>query len=334
MTITEDFKKVSIKKIRPDPNNPRKGFIDEEDLNLMAQTLKHHGIIQPIEVTEDYQIIVGELRWRAAKIAGLEEIPCKVMKGLSKEQVLERQLIENFHRQNVNLGECIVELKQLLLSCTRQKKCNADEGIKDLSERLGVNRQWLSDLLQMDKNAPQYVKKEVEKYYETKGEKGISASQAVEIAKAPKIIQRDLLDKAKAKVPSKEIRKERQQFERKEITLKEIRKPFGRDEHIPDPLNFRKDHIEMILKEKKIQTTRFWHNAKVGDRVPIHLHEPNIAEVEIVDNEDKQLKDFTEEDAQREGGYSLKEFKEVWKKIHGEWNPEVKVKVFKFKLLK
>lgn len=323
------------KDLKPDPKNPRKGFIDEEELQGMASTFKFHNIIQPIEIDEKNNIIIGELRWKASLIAELKEIPCKVLKGLTKEQKLERQLIENFHRQKVDLGECIDELKILLKKvCTDLGKgSNRDTGIKKLAERLGVDKDWLGEVLQISK-APKKIKKEVEKYYKTKGEEGVSASAAVEITKAPKIIQEDLLDRAKAGVTSKKLRKTRQDFEKKIIDLKEIRKPFGEDEHIPDPFNFRKKHIDLILKGKKIQTSRFWHNARIGDIVSIHLHEPDIAKVKIVENDSKKLKEFTEEDAKREGGYTLKEFKEVWKGIHKKWNPEVEVKAFKFELIK
>lgn len=185
-----EVKEILIDEIKPDPDNPRKGMVNKEELANMASTFKYHSIIQPIEVDENNQIIIGELRWRASKIAGFKKIPCRVVKGLSKEKRLERQLIENLHHQKVDLGECISELKKILSSVTRTLKCNRDTGIKELAGRLGVNYTWLTEILQIDK-APKKIKVEVEKYYETRNlpeedRTGISASQAVEIVKAPR----------------------------------------------------------------------------------------------------------------------------------------------------
>lgn len=321
--------------IKPDPKNPRKGDFDKEELKNMAETFKHHGIIQPIEIDENNNIICGELRWRASKIANMEKIPCKQISGLNNEQKLERQLIENFHRQKVDLGECIDEIKMLLGTVQHPKHINnGKEPIGILANRLGVNRNWLSELLQID-NAPESIKKDVQKYFQTKDKpmaerEGISPSQAVEIIKAPRIIQEDLHRKAKDQTPSKRLRQYRQDFEKKKVTLEKIRESGN---HEPRPLNFRKNHIDMIKNGKKTQTTRFWHNAREGDKVDVHLHEPNVSKVEILTKEKKKLKDFTEDDAKREGGYTLEEFKDVWRQIHGSWNPNSEVIVYKFKVV-
>jgi len=76
------------------------------------------------------QIIVGELRWRAAKIANLKEIPCIRKTGLTPTLKLEEQLIENIHHHKLDLGECIDELKLLLSLGTQTLKCN--RGLKNL----------------------------------------------------------------------------------------------------------------------------------------------------------------------------------------------------------
>jgi hypothetical protein len=83
---------------------------------------------------------------------------------------------------------------------------------------------------------------------------------------------------------------------------------------------FRQVHIPMIVNGTKTQTSRGRCLWEEGDTVEVVLYEPNQATVKIKQILQKKLKDFTEEDAKREGGYTLKEFKKVWKSIHGEWN--------------
>lgn len=101
---------VDINKIHPDPNQPRKVF---KDLNEMAQTIRTQGIINPIEIDENGQIVTGERRWRAAVLAGLKEAPCAVKAGLSKEERLERQLVENLQQKELEPLERAGAIKAL-----------------------------------------------------------------------------------------------------------------------------------------------------------------------------------------------------------------------------
>lgn len=94
----------NINEIKPDSEQPRKTF-DEETIEGMAETIKRQGIIQPIEIDEKNQIIVGERRWRASKIAGIQTIPCIIQKGLTAEQKLERQLIEDIQDEPLPMRE-------------------------------------------------------------------------------------------------------------------------------------------------------------------------------------------------------------------------------------
>jgi len=101
--------------VKPDSTQPRKSF-SEESLKNLAETYRTHGVIQHIEIDENYKIITGERRWRAAKIAGLKTIPCVVIGGLSEEEKLERRLIENIHHEpltDLEKGEAIKKLIEL-----------------------------------------------------------------------------------------------------------------------------------------------------------------------------------------------------------------------------
>lgn len=96
--------KLPLQKIEPNPNQPRTNF-DEEELAALADSIREHGILQPLAVRESedgyYQIIAGERRWRAARLAGLTELPVVVLQADDRE-VMELALVENLQRQDLN----------------------------------------------------------------------------------------------------------------------------------------------------------------------------------------------------------------------------------------
>ena len=90
---------VKITKVEPNREQPRKKF-DEDALLELAESLKQYGILQPLLVQKRddyYEIIAGERRWRAAKLAGLKEVPV-IVKDLSDQEIMEISLIENIQR--------------------------------------------------------------------------------------------------------------------------------------------------------------------------------------------------------------------------------------------
>ena len=94
---------VNIFDVEPGEGQPRKAF-DEEKINQLAASIKEHGVIQPLIVVKKdkvYQIVAGERRWRAARIAGLKTIPV-IEKSMTKREVLEVALIENLQREDLN----------------------------------------------------------------------------------------------------------------------------------------------------------------------------------------------------------------------------------------
>lgn len=97
---------VAVEAIVSNPDQPRRDF-DRAALEELAESLKHHGVIQPIIVAakgDKYQIVAGERRWRAAQIAGLDKVPALV-RTLSNQHKLEVALIENLQRENLNALE-------------------------------------------------------------------------------------------------------------------------------------------------------------------------------------------------------------------------------------
>lgn len=106
---------MDIKKIEPNRDQPRKKF-DEDALIELADSMKQFGVLQPLLVQERddyYEIIAGERRWRAAKIAGIKELPV-LIKKLTDQQIMEISLIENIQREDLNPIEEAMAFKRLL----------------------------------------------------------------------------------------------------------------------------------------------------------------------------------------------------------------------------
>ena len=100
----ETITKLPLQKVEPNPNQPRRSF-DEEELQALADSIAEHGILQPLAVRAldggFYQIIAGERRWRAARMAGLDEVPVVVLDA-DDRTVMELALIEKLQRQDLN----------------------------------------------------------------------------------------------------------------------------------------------------------------------------------------------------------------------------------------
>jgi len=137
-----DVEKIDINKIYTNPNQPRKTF-DKESLNELAESIKIHGLIQPIivnEMPDGYMIIAGERRFRASKICGLKEVDA-VVKNYTNKQVAEIAIIENLQREDLNPVEVAKGIKQLMeeYGLTQEK----------VSERLGKSRSAIANSLRI-----------------------------------------------------------------------------------------------------------------------------------------------------------------------------------------
>lgn len=151
-TQRKDFdgiNKILISKIETNPFQPRTHF-DEELLNELAESIKELGIIQPVTVRKiadnKYQLISGERRLRASKIAGLEEIPAFVREA-DDNGMLEMALVENIQREDLDAIEVAVSYNRLIDECklTQEK----------LSERVGKQRSTITNYLRLLKLPPE-----------------------------------------------------------------------------------------------------------------------------------------------------------------------------------
>jgi len=145
---------ISINKIKSDEEQPRKLF-DSEKIAELAESIKTHGIIQPLilrkYMEDQYIIVAGERRWRAAKMVGLKEIPAVIME-LSDRDILEISLIENIQRQDLNPIEEALAFRKLL----NDFKITQEE----LSKRIGKSRVAIANtmrLTNLDERVQQYI---------------------------------------------------------------------------------------------------------------------------------------------------------------------------------
>ena len=134
---------IEIDKIETNPFQPRTDF-DESALNELAESIKKQGVIQPVTVRkmgyDKYQLISGERRLRASKLAGLKNIPVFI-RVANDEQMLEMALIENIHRENLNAIEVAISYQRLLEEC----ELTQDQ----LSEKVGKDRSTVANFLRL-----------------------------------------------------------------------------------------------------------------------------------------------------------------------------------------
>ena len=147
------YQMLPIYKLEPNPDQPRRDF-DEEELQALADSVTEHGIIQPLTVRQlpsgYYQIIAGERRWRAARIAGLSEVPVVVIEADDKK-AMELALIENLQRQDLNPVEEALGYRSLM----------EDHGLtqEDAAKRVGKSRPAVTNALRLLKLNPEVLDK-------------------------------------------------------------------------------------------------------------------------------------------------------------------------------
>jgi len=139
--------RVPVEQIEVNPKQPRHDF-DEQALNELANSIKLHDIIQPLTVSktgDKYRIIAGERRWRAAKIAGLRDIPVYIRQA-NDQQLLELALLENLQRENLNAIEIGISYKRMMeeLAYTQEQ----------VAERMGKERSTVTNYIRLLKLPP------------------------------------------------------------------------------------------------------------------------------------------------------------------------------------
>lgn len=141
---------LKVNEIEPNRNQPRKSF-DDEPLQQLADSIREHGVIQPIMVrpisTGGYQIIAGERRWRASRMAGLTEVPV-IIREYDDNKTMEIALIENLQRENLNPIEEALGYRELMETYNMTQA--------DVSNSVGKSRSAVANMLRL-LNLPEAV---------------------------------------------------------------------------------------------------------------------------------------------------------------------------------
>ncbi len=146
----ESIFNIEIDKIKPNSNQPRKN-LSEEGLKELAESIKQHGVLQPLIVTKnekttergrqvEYELIAGERRWRASKIAGLPHVPV-IIKDSAAQEKLEIALVENIQRENLNAIDSALAYKQL------QSDFNLRH--QDIAKKVGKSRTTITNAIRL-----------------------------------------------------------------------------------------------------------------------------------------------------------------------------------------
>ncbi len=152
-TPTNEVKEIPVNEIRPNPYQPRKTF-NEEALNELAESIKNYGVFQPIIVKKSikgYDLIAGERRLRASKLAGMEMIPA-IVKEFSDEEMREISLLENIQRENLTAIELAWAYKGII--------DNLDIRQEDLARKIGKSRSHITNTLGL-LNLPEDIQKKI-----------------------------------------------------------------------------------------------------------------------------------------------------------------------------
>lgn len=325
---------IELKNIQPNRLNPRLEFT-KAGLDELADSIKQVGLLEPIIVRprgDHYEVVVGERRYRAAQQAGLTMVSA-IARDYTDDQVIELNLIENIHREDLNQvekGNCTIKLMQ--------KFPDKFPSQIELAKRLGVDPSAVNHWIQAAQMVPSEVQAMIAPAEPMSGRipKGkISGDMAVTIARQVKDEERQIelaQELTRRGIPKPQARQVISEVARRpERPVQEI---FQRVvEEAPVLLPFSKKHADDILIGRKTQTARkgIYPNIKPGKTVRGAI--THFADLEILEVQRKKLGDFDEDDAQREGGYTLEEFKHVWKRLHGQWNPTEVVSVIKFRLV-
>ncbi len=328
-----ELQAIELTKIRHSKLNPRLD-INPQELDELIQSIRAVGILQPIIVrpinSGDFEIVVGQRRFIAATKIGLKTIPAFV-REYSDDEVVELNLIENIQRTELSAVEKGRSCKELM-----EKYPQIYPNVDAVASKIGVSGTTLRSWLQLVE-APIEIQRMV------------APTQKIGVPRETGKIDWDTAVSITRRIESKERQIEvAKEIASKPIYRREAREVISRAAKEPEKpvetlikevietpyeLPFRLSHMNPILTGVKTQTSRKGipdPKVRVGAKIHAAVWEPHFAELTITSIQRKRLGDFTEEDARKEGGYTLEQFKEVWKNLHGEWNENEFIYVIQF----
>ena len=330
------IKEIELDKIRPSRLNPRLE-VNIERLNELAESIKEVGLLEPIivrPVDSEFEVVVGERRYRASQQAGLKRIPA-IVREYSDDEVVQLNLIENIQREELNAVEKGKVCKYLLDECPEKYPSRTA-----IAEKIGVSTDAVSLWLKTFEVVPE----EVQKLVAPSTVSGdipegkidyLTAVKASRVIKEPERQVEVIRKLAEKRLPMKE---------RAQVIEKAALEPKRPLEEVieevveaPSDLQFLSDDKQKILQGKKTQTSRTTipdPKMKIGATVHAVIQEPRFADLRIVSIERKRLRYFNEDDAKNEGYDMLEEFKQKWREVYEEWDESQLVYIIHFEKLK
>lgn len=334
--MSEIVKEVELKKIHPSKLNPRLE-INIERLNELAASILEVGLLEPIivrPVNGEYEVVVGERRYRASQQAGLEKV-LVILREYSDDEVAQLNLIENIQREELNAIEKGKVCKYLMQNCPAKYPSRSA-----IAKKIGVSNNVVSLWLR----AVEVVPQEAQKYVAASTVSGQVPEGKIDYLTAVKVGRSVEKPEKRVEVIKKLAEKRLPVKERSQVIKKIAHEPEKSIEEVidevaeaPYELRFTADDKKPLLDGTKIQTSRIDTpdpKVKVGATVHATIWEPHIADLRITSIERKKLRYFDEEDAKREGGYTLEEIKKKWKAMHGEWDSNKLIYVIHFEKIK
>jgi ParB/RepB/Spo0J family partition protein len=320
--MSEVIKSIPLRNIHPSRLNPRLDF-NIERLNELSASIREVGLLEPIVVRPrggEYEVIVGERRYRACLQTGMSEV-LAIVRDYTDEQVIQLNLIENIHREDLNAIEKGAVCRQLL-----DKYSDRYPSTAELARKVGVSVGAISLWLK----AAEIIPEEAKEYVSASAISGevpdgkIDYQTAIRVGRSIREPQRQV-EIIRALAEKKPSVKERKQIIEK--ASKEPEKPiqevFKEASQVILTLDFKTAELEPIMNGSKTQSSRISPPAtsiKPGAIVQAAVMEPHFADLRITSIERKRLKYFDVEDAKREGGYTLKEFKRRWREMNEQWD--------------
>lgn len=228
--------------MRANPYQPRKDF-NEEAIQELAESIRQHGVIQPIivrSVLKGYEIIAGERRFRASQYCGKPTIPA-VVRNLSDQQVMEIALIENLQRENLNAMEIAVAYQGLMdqFSLTQE----------ELSLKVGKSRSHIANFLRL-LTLPEEVKE-----YVSRGTMSMGHARAIVALKDPEVIKQLAEQCVEQQWSVRELEETVKNLDRKPTNGTKI-KVVKRDPYI--------DNVEEVLRERFKTTVKIKQGKEKG----------------------------------------------------------------------
>jgi ParB family transcriptional regulator, chromosome partitioning protein len=324
---------LELKRIQPNKLNPRLRF-SKSGLDDLAASIRQYGILEPIivrPVNSHYEVVVGERRYRAAQQAGLDEVPV-IVREYNDDEVMEINLVENVQREDLSAVE-----KAKLCQELRERYPDKYVGWDVIAGRIGVEvdtvRAWVRTL-----NLPEEIQERI-------------APREMKRVPEGKIDYRTALDIAeKIKDPERQVEVATHLAEERmprEVVREVIRRAATPDPDAPRPvaqivqeavreprasLAFTHRHYQSVVSGEKQQTTRRRADPRIEPGTIVRADVIQFADLEVTDVIRKRLGEMTEEDAREEGDYSLDEFRDLWRRSYGSWNPDELVTIIRFQV--